>query len=135
MDHVPALYAHLTYDDASAGLRWLEAVGFEVVARQEDGGGLVLHAEVRLGEVVLMVAGADVEYDVPALKGTSTGCGLYLWFPRSEDVDRWHAAAVAAGATQVFGPEYTQWGARRARVLDPEGHEWSLGTYRPGQSW
>ena len=135
VNHVPALHAYLSYADADAGLRWLEAVGFQVVSRQEDDRGRVVHAEVRLGEIALMVADAEVSYDVPALRGSSTGSGLYLWLPASEDVDRWFAAAVAAGATAVVEPEFTQWGARRARVLDPEGHEWSVGTYRPGQSW
>lgn len=32
-------------------------------------------------------------------------------------------------------PEETEWGTWRARVLDPEGREWSSGTYVPGQSW
>jgi uncharacterized glyoxalase superfamily protein PhnB len=135
MDHVPALHAYLRYQDAPAGLRWLEAVGFDVVARQEDGDGRVTHAEVRLGEAVLMIASADDDYDVPALKGHTTGTGLYVWLAGSEDVDRWFAAAVAGGASPVFVPEFTEWHARRARVLDPEGHEWSIGTYRPGQSW
>jgi uncharacterized glyoxalase superfamily protein PhnB len=37
-----------------------------------------------------------------------------------------------AGGHKVFEPEHTEWGTRRARVLDPEGGEWSLGTYEPG---
>ena len=32
-----------------------------------------------------------------------------------------------AGAQEVIPPEDTEWGTRRARVLDPEGHEWSVG--------
>jgi uncharacterized glyoxalase superfamily protein PhnB len=82
-----------------------------------------------------MVASADATYEVPSLVGRSTGGGLYLWLPDSEDVDRWHARAVSAGGTEVIAPEDTEWGTRRARVLDPEGHEWSVGTYRPGSSW
>ena len=135
VNHVPALHAYLSYADPVAALEWLEAVGFHVVARQEDDEGRVVHAEVRLGEVALMVAGADDAYDVPSLRGSTTGQGLYLWLPSSEEVDGWFAAAVAAGASPVVAPEFTQWAARRARVLDPEGHEWSVGTYRPGQSW
>jgi len=27
----------------------------------------------------------------------------------------------------------TDWGGRRARVLDPGGREWSFGSYRPGE--
>ena len=46
-----------------------------------------------------------------------------------------HDKAVGAGAPSVFEPEETEWGTRRARVLDPDGYGWSFGTYRPRQSW
>jgi uncharacterized glyoxalase superfamily protein PhnB len=129
------LHAYLSYDDAAAGLAWLESTGFEVVARQDGTGGAVQHAEVRLGEVVLMVASADRPYETPALHGVSTGGGLYLWMPTAAEVDDWHARALAAGGRGVIAPEDTEWGTRRARVLDPEGHEWSAGTYAPGAAW
>jgi uncharacterized glyoxalase superfamily protein PhnB len=126
------LFAYLSYRDAPGALRWLQAVGFEVVRRQDAEDGRVVHSEVRLGEVVLMVASDDAEYVTPPLRGRSTGRGLYLLV---DDVDGFHARAVEAGATTVFGPEDTEWGTRRARVLDPEGQEWSVGTYRPGEAW
>ncbi|MDH2415939.1 VOC family protein [Nocardioides sp. CER19] len=135
MDPAARLHAYLSYRDASAGLRWLESVGFQVVSRQDGLDGTVQHAEVRLGEAVLMVASADAAYDVPRLIGRSSGGGLYLWLPRSSDVDAWHGRAVGAGAVEVIAPEDTEWGTRRSRVLDPEGHEWSVGTYGPGSSW
>jgi uncharacterized glyoxalase superfamily protein PhnB len=92
----------------------------------------VLHGEVRLGDVVLMVAGVDADYVTPPLVGQSTGRGLYLLV---DEVDGFHARAVEAGGRSVLGPEDTEWGTRRARVLDPEGEEWSVGTYRPGRTW
>ena len=126
------LYAYLSYDDAPGALRWLEALGFDVVRRQDGANGEVLHSEVRLGDVVLMVASNDAAYVQPPLVGRSTGQGLYLLV---EEVDRFHARAVDAGGRTVFPPEDTEWGTRRARVLDPEGVEWSFGTYEPGVAW
>jgi uncharacterized glyoxalase superfamily protein PhnB len=131
----PALHAYLSYRDAPLGLDWLQAVGFEVVARQDGDDGRVVHAEARYGDVVVMLATADEDYDVPTRKGLSVGSGLYLWFPTAEEVDDWHARAVSAGGEAILAPEDTDWGTRRARVLDPEGHEWSAGTYRPGAGW
>ncbi len=128
----PALFAYLSYRDAAAALDWFQALGFTVLARQDGPDGTIAHAEVRLGSAVLMVASRDADYDVPALKGRSTGGGCYLWV---EDVDGLHDRALAAGAREVFAPESTEWGSRRSRVLDPEGHEWSFGSYRPGQRW
>jgi uncharacterized glyoxalase superfamily protein PhnB len=52
-----------------------------------------------------------------------------------DDVKDVYEKAVAAGASSVFEPEETEWETWRARVLDPEGHEWSFGTYQPGRSW
>src|SRR3712207_9405925 len=54
---VPArLYAYLSYPDAAAALSWLEAVGFATVRRQDGDDGSGQHAEVRLGDAVVMVA-------------------------------------------------------------------------------
>lgn len=126
------LYAYLSYTDAPAALEWLQQVGFDVVRRQDGPAGQVLHAEVRMGEAVLMVASDEAGYQLPALIGPSTGQGLYILV---EDVDDFHRKALAAGARSVIGPENTEWGTRRARVLDPGGREWSVGTYEPGLSW
>ncbi|MHC1558112.1 VOC family protein [Actinomycetospora sp. C-140] len=128
----PTLFAYLSYRDAPQALDALASLGFEVVVRQDGEHGTVVHSEVRLGSVVLMVASDDAGYDVPALKGRSTGGGLYL---RVDDVDALFARAVAVGWRSVFPPESTEWGTRRARLVDEEGHEWSFGTYEPGQSW
>ena len=127
-----SLFAYLSYRDAPAAIDWLEAIGFRVLAHQPGDDGTVLHAELSLGDAVVMLASADAEYTVPPLVGRSTGHGLYLLV---EDVGAIFTAAVNAGAAKVIAPETTEWGTERARVLDPEGHEWSFGSYEPGHSW
>jgi uncharacterized glyoxalase superfamily protein PhnB len=127
-----SLFAYLSYRGAPAAIDWLEAIGFRVVTRQPGDDGTVLHAELSLGEAVVMVASAEADYTVPPRLGRSTGKGLYLLV---EDVGATFTAAVEAGASKVLAPETTEWGTERARVLDPEGHEWSFGTYEPGRSW
>ncbi len=129
------LAAYLSYRDAPAALDWLEAVGFEVVRRADTADGKVAHAEVRCDEVVLMVASYDADYGRAPLVGVSTGSGLYLVLDDAAAVDDRFARGVAAGGTPVIAPEDTEWGTRRARLLDPEGGEWSFGTYPPGQAW
>jgi uncharacterized glyoxalase superfamily protein PhnB len=129
------LAAYLSYRDAPAALRWMEAVGFTLVRRADAGDGAVTHAEVRWDDVVLMVASDDADYVRPPLLGRSTGSGLYLVLDDAADVDDRFARAVAAGGTAVFAPEDTEWGTRRARVVDPGGQEWSFGTYAPGLAW
>jgi uncharacterized glyoxalase superfamily protein PhnB len=115
-----SLFAYLSYRDAPAAIDWLEAIGLQVVIRQPGNDGTVLHAELRLGDAVVMLASADADYTVPPLVGRSTGSGLYLLVG---DVGAIYGAAIEAGATAVFAPETTEWGTERARVLDPEGHE------------
>ncbi|GAA1654685.1 VOC family protein [Georgenia ruanii] len=127
-------HAYISYRDAPSALQWLQAIGFRVVTRNDGEDGRVLHAEVRRGDAALMIATADADYVTPPLIGESVGSGVYLCLRDPADVDAWHQRALAAGATPVIAPENTAWGTRRARVLDPEGHEWSAGTYRPGES-
>ncbi len=126
------LFAYLSYPDASAALRWLEQVGFTTVRRHDGTDGDVVHAEVRFGDAVIMLASDDVEYTRPPLVGRSTGQGLYLLM---QDVDGFFQRALAAGGSPVIEPEETEWGSRRCRVLDPQGREWSAGSYEPGQAW
>jgi uncharacterized glyoxalase superfamily protein PhnB len=124
------LHAYLSYSDAPAALDWLTAIGFETVVRWDGPDGRVVHAEVRLGTATLMVASDDADYDVPPLRGRSTGQGVYL---RVDDVETLYRRATGAGGAVVFAPETTEWGGVRARVLDPGGREWSFGTYAPGE--
>ncbi len=128
----PSLFAYLSYRDAPGAISWLHSLGFSTITRQDGDHGAVLHAELRLGQVVVMVASFDEDYDTPSLKGRSVGYGLYIC---ADDVDGLHEKAVAAGGTSVLAPELTEWGTRRARVLDPGGNEWSFGSYEPGHGW
>lgn len=120
---------YLSYSDAPRAIDWLVELGFAVAARQDGDDGRVIHSELRLDEVILMVASDDQQYAVPPLLGQSTGAGVYLV---ADDVDSLFRRAVAAGGRAIIEPEDTPWGSRRARVLDPCGREWSFGSYRPG---
>jgi len=129
---VAKLCAYLSYRDAGSALEWLQKIGFEITTKDEAADGRINHAELRLGEAAIMVASFDAEYEIAPLRGRSTGSGTYLVL---DDVQGVYEKAVAAGATSVFAPEQTEWGSWRARVLDTEGHEWSFGSYEPGQGW
>jgi uncharacterized glyoxalase superfamily protein PhnB len=124
----PSIVPYLSYRDADAALRFLEdAFGFEVVVRWDDDQGAVQHAEVVwAGSTVMLGTGEHPAADVI---DRSTGHGVYLVV---DDVDDHYERSVASGAMVVFPPEDTAWGTRRYRVLDPEGYEWSFGSYRPG---
>ena len=124
----PTIYPYLSYRDAAAALRFLEEVfGFTTSVRWEDPDGRVQHAEVTFGEGAVMMGTA--EHPTALLDGASVGQGIYVYV---EDVDAHFERAQSGGAQVVYPPEDTEWGTRRYRVLDPEGYEWSFGSYQPG---
>ena len=126
------LAAYLSYRDAPAAITWLETLGFAIVVRQDGEDGTVAHAELKRDDAVVMLSSFDDEYEIAPLREHSTGHGLYLVV---DDPGALHDAAVDAGGRSVFGEQSTEWGTKRARVLDPEGYEWSFGTYAPGAGW
>jgi uncharacterized glyoxalase superfamily protein PhnB len=117
-----SLVPYLTFQDCAASLRFLvTGLGFDVVTEQHSEDGRVVHAELRRGDAVVM--GGDGPHRPAPTPG------LYLVV---DDIDNVFETALAAGAHIVYPPEDTQWGTRRARLQDLDGHEWSLGTYQPG---
>jgi uncharacterized glyoxalase superfamily protein PhnB len=127
------IYPSIFYRDASAAIDWLQhAFGFEVLLTVPgDKAGAIAHSELRLGEGIVMVATADAERKMHSPRDLAgVNQGLYLYF---DDVDTLFAHARAAGATVIRGPEDQDYGGRVFGVLDPEGHQWFFGSYRPGQ--
>lgn len=88
--------------------------------------GRVGHAEMKLGPIVLMLSDPFPEYglDAPPTSGV-VGFSIHL---HVDDCDRAVARAVEAGAV-VIRPAVDQfYGERSARIRDPFGHEWLIGS-------
>ncbi|MEM8822993.1 MAG: VOC family protein [Pseudomonadota bacterium] len=122
MTNRPAIVPYLSYVDAKAAMEFLEtAFGLQPIQAYDDSDGRLVHGEMRHGNGVIMLGSVA--------SAPSTGSpGIYLVV---EDVDAHHTHAVGAGAEVVYPPEDTEFGTRRWRARDPEGHEWSFGTYAP----
>ena len=128
------LHAYLGYRDAVGALRWLErAFGFETAVEYPDSQGGIAHAEMRYGGVAFTLFSDRSGYDRPVRKEDTVGHGLYVAVDSREVVDATYGSAVAAGAESVWEPAESDWNYR-FRVADPEGYEWTFGTYRPGSS-
>jgi uncharacterized glyoxalase superfamily protein PhnB len=115
------------YRDVASSVDWLKrALGLEELFRAEGPGGQIVHVELRSGAGVVMV-GAAVSDRKPFEPGPTW---VYLVV---DDPDDRFERAVAAGAVVVQPPEDECYGfgSRGCRVLDPEGHQWSLSTRRP----
>lgn len=134
MTSTTSLTAYFGYRDAPTAIDWLvRAFGFETTMRWPDERGGVAHAELRLGDAVLIVFSDHDGYRRPPRRGDTGGIGVYLCLAEEAEVDAVYAAAVAVGATGVWEPQGSDWGNYRCRVLDPEGVEWTFGTHRPGE--
>lgn len=79
-----------------------------------EGGGRVMHAQVRVGNAVLEMGEPDDRTGIPFN-------GLFLFV---DDVDAAYERALAAGATAVRPPDDIPYGSRSAIVRDPEGYLW-----------
>lgn len=105
------------------------AFGAEEIARMLDPDGRrVVHAEIRIGDSVVMLADEfpEMNYLGPLSRGGPTST-LFVYV---EDVDAAFAQALAAGATLKMPVTDMFWGDRYGQLTDPFGHHWSLATHK-----
>jgi uncharacterized glyoxalase superfamily protein PhnB len=111
---------YLVLDGADRVLQFLErAFGAKNAQCMRRPDGKIGHAQVKLGDSMIMIADATPEH--PAAP-----CMLYLYV---EDCDDWYRRAVAAGATSIMEPRTMFYGDRNAGVKDASGMQWWFGTH------
>lgn len=90
-------------------------------------GGEVIHAEVRIGDSVVMIT-EDMGGDGAAAKSpASLGGGVSaIMATYWDDVDGAWERARAAGAEEIFPLADQFYGERGGRLRDPFGHQWML---------
>ena len=118
----------LVVDDAAKALEfYVKAFGAKERNRMPGPGGKIWHAELELGDSVIMLSdefpGSSLK-SPKALGGTSASVWLYV-----PDVDAAFARAVKAGATAVQPPQTMFWGDRFGSISDPFGHAWSIASH------
>jgi PhnB protein len=127
---VPAGYHSLTpvvivKGGAEAIDFYREAFGAEQVRRMNGPDGSVMHAELRIGDSILMVSEEMPAMGLRSPSGDGSSSSLLLYTP---DVDAVHARAVAVGATEVSPVADDFSGHRSGTVLCPYGHRWTIAT-------
>jgi PhnB protein len=95
-----------------------KAFGGKLRASMPGPDGKLMHAEVEIGDSILMLSDAVMEPARPA--------NIFLYVP---NVDKTFAKAVKAGAKPLMPAEDQFWGDRHARVEDSWGNRWSLATH------
>jgi uncharacterized glyoxalase superfamily protein PhnB len=126
---IPALH----YADAPAAIDFLcRAFGFERKAVYEGEGGTIAHAELTLGNGMVMLGSMkDTEYGKLLVRPRAAGgvtMGVYVIV---EDPDAHFARAKAAGAEITREPVTQDYGGRDYTCKDPEGNVWTFGSYDP----
>ena len=125
---IPALRCR----NAAAAIDWLcAAFGFERKMVVLANGGRVAHAELALGNGMIMLGDVETEYGrlvAAPNKGEPVTQGIYVVV---EDADLHYARAKAAGAEIVLDIKAQDYGGRDYTARDPEGHVWTFGTYDP----
>jgi PhnB protein len=95
--------------------------------RMDGAPGKIGHAELQIGDSVVMLADEDPAYGnkSPAtLQGTPVSLMVYV-----DDVDSTFAAAIAAGATELQPLEDKFYGDRAGMFADPWGHQWTVASH------
>lgn len=106
---------------------YVTAFGAQKVYALPGPDGKTMHAEIRIGDSVIMLDAENVEQGMksPAALG-DTPATLMMYV---DDADAVFAAAVAAGAASWMPVEETFWGDRYGELVDPAGHKWALATH------
>jgi uncharacterized glyoxalase superfamily protein PhnB len=112
----------ITFRDAAASIEFLErALGAERVAAYPDDEGRINHAEIRIGESVVMCGDERAG-------SKATPPGVSVVYVVVADADAAYERARSAGA-DVTEPVEQDYGSRDVTVTDLDGNRWSLGTY------
>jgi len=119
---------HLIFDNAADAIEWYKtALGADEVAPRALGpDGKVMHAEIRVGNSIIMLNDAmGGGRSAKTIGGSPVGLWLYV-----DDCDTLYHRAVAAGALIPPGPMGALadqfWGDRCGTIFDPYGYAWTF---------
>jgi PhnB protein len=119
-DGFSSVTPYLVVDGAAKMIDFLrDAFGAKELRRMAMPGGKIGHAEVRIGESMVMLADANPQFGAQQ-------AGIHLYLP---GVDEVYQRALRAGATTLREPADQFYGDRSAVVRDAWGNWWSISTH------
>jgi PhnB protein len=126
-DEYPQVAPYLCVDGADAAIEFYrEVLGTTERARLAGPDGKVAHAELQLGDALIMLADEYPELGIRSPKafgGSPVTISVYV-----EDVDAVFGRALQAGAKALRPVEDQFYGDRIGQFEDPFGHRWSVAT-------
>lgn len=125
----------IRYKDCQAAIDWLtRAFSFSSQLVVPGERGEVLHAQLTLGEAMIMLGSAHDGDDFGKLHASPNelaGKNTSSFYVVVEDADAHCAQARAHGADIIFDVRDEDYGGRGYTCMDLEGHVWTFGTYDP----
>ncbi|MBV9204905.1 MAG: VOC family protein [Actinobacteria bacterium] len=125
--HLRTVTPRLVVSDGAAAIAfYARAFGAEQIGDRFTGpGGELIHAEIRIGDSVVMLTedAADGPVSAPERLGGKVTCVLSVYWT---DVDAAWQRAVAAGAEVIYPLENQFYGERGGRLRDPFGQQWMM---------
>jgi PhnB protein len=119
---------HLVCAGAAEAIEFYKmAFSAQELARLPGPDGKIVHAMIRVGDSMIMIADEFPEmgsFGPKSLNGSPVTIHLYV-----ENVDAFVARAVEAGAKVTMPVENMFWGDRYGQLEDPFGHHWSVATH------
>lgn len=111
---------YLVVAGAERQIEFLQKVfnNVEIVEKMMRSEGVIAHAEIKIGDSVIMLSDATNEF-------RKQNAMLYVCV---ENTDEAYNRALKAGATSVRPPQDESYGARSGGVKDPFGNEWWFAT-------
>ena len=105
-----------------------KAFGAVETVRMPGPGGRVMHAEVKIGNAMLMLSDENPErgHLSPKTRGGPTSSIMFY----TDDVDAVCRKAIALGAKEDQPPTDMFWGDRMGNITDPFGHSWGIATHK-----
>jgi len=119
---------HLVCRNAKKAIEFYQqAFGAENVRTHLTPDGSVMHAELKIGDSLVMLGEEYPAWNVlspQTIGNTSVFIHIY-----TDDVDSLYQRAVSAGCTATMPVMDQFWGDRYGQVMDPYGHRWSIATH------
>ena len=127
-EHLHTVTPRLVVRDGGAAIDFYgRAFGAQEIGERFTGpGGEVIHAEIRIGDAVVMITEEGGSSDAPAMSPETLGGVSAILATYWPDVDAAWERAVDAGAEVVYPLADQFYGERGGRLRDPFGHQWML---------